>query len=454
MATPGRTSPKKFQPKPGNIITADAPSTRGRAVDRETVKSETQNFKQQFHLDNPSKIKPILKTLIVWHEAIVRWKKAFVGLPKGAQIVFRNVNDERTNRSYDLKFTSEHVKAADELFKKGIKNIEFYLRAKGTKRVLPGQVVERKNAFNVITYVPEGSPLLGWMKAEEFGTADGLPLRRFVSARLVLEAATRRQQNPADTFYAFVSRIPGFNDNPQLSASAPLFESGVAYLQTIDNLFNLAVGVGGSNGGAGLIPPNQVVNGKVKKMGSFFDANKSEPLKNMLRGRAQFMAEYDVAKKKWYSVPIPEGTNLSVAAVVGAKIAGKRKLDVDAAARLGRAAPVKHYPWDPEHSTIFYRSHLKALIGLSVAPAMVPNPANPAGPPIDLPAWNTVRSWPLIQANLMETPRQLVSEPNIQVALAVELDAVSKVLASRSAAKKASAKASSRAGKIPKPTGL
>ena len=457
MTTPGRTSPKKFQQNANAIITALPPTTKGRAgVDPLTVRQEVQQYKQKFRLDTPSKIKPILKTLIEWHTAIVRYRKVFATLPKGAKIRFEVIYAS-TGKTVEITYTIEHVKAADELFKKGINNIEWYLRAKGTKVVLPGAPVERKpNALSQAPcYVPDGSPLLAWIHAEDFGAVmngnQQMSVHQYVMSRHFEEAEAKGQ---GSNYYRLFFNVPGQGNG------VPLYQSGLFLKQTIDDLFLLAVSQGGSNRGLGLRPaekqPVRQNDGEIKMKGggSYFDVSKSRAFQSLFASSAQFKSEYDPVKKLWVNVPLfktvtNQETGLlenvplnkdktpSVSQVVHYRVAATRAMKVKQAENQLRTPPVEN-PWNVNGS-IFYGSHLKVLVSVTIATK-------------SFLGLDEARRWPLINSETEFSPSQaLVAFKEL---LETELQATSTVRKSRGIDRKETAAAAIRATKISKPLGL
>jgi len=438
MTTPGRTSPKKFQQNANAIITALPPTTKGRAgVNPLTVRQEVQQYKQKFRLDTPSKIKPILKTLIEWHTAIVRYRKVFATLPKGAKIKFE-VTYESTGKNDNVTYTIEHVKAADELFKKGIRNIEWYLRAKGTKVVLPGAPVERKpNVFSQTPcYVPDGSPLLTWIRTEDFGLVingeQQMTVHQYVMSRHVREATEKGQ---GSNYYTLIADVPGQENG------VPLYQSGLFLKQTVDDLFLLAISQGGSNNGLGLTPAaKQSVrqnDGKLvmKGAGSYFDVSKSRAFQTLFASGAQFESQYDPAKKLWVNVPATG--DKTVSKVVHDRVAATRTMKVRQAENQLRT-PGAENPWNVNGS-IFFRAHLKSLISVTIATK-------------NFTGLNDARLWPLINAGAQLSPSQALVA--FRELLETELQATSTVRNTRGVDRKKTAADAIRATKISKPVGL
>jgi hypothetical protein len=402
-----RSPSKKFYPNAGLIVTDDPPTTKGRKKTAElpqTLKMEAREFKQKFRLKHVKDIKPILATLAAWHMAIVRFSVAFATLPKKSSIVFEKVTEAKTRREFEVRYTMKHVKEADRLYLKALRNIEYYLRVKGTKKIVPG-AVSAPTVFSKPVYIPPG-PLLDWIHTESFGSYNGMPIRDYVKSQTGLN---------------FV-----------------YFDQGLANRQSIDNLFNLAISVGGAGPvggqpGSGLTVPDQLqADGTYKKMGSVFF---SPAMRAAFSKRSDFVSARG-PRNTFVNIPQPPESKLSLLQAVQQSVSEKNAIkranpEVD---------PKRVHDFNAENN-YFANGNTKSLYSLGLPPQKAL---------ADGKFWEgftTARKWSFLPEGEYP-PYQLTTDENTIQFLKAEEGALRTVQSSRSTLKTETAIAARKKGKI------
>lgn len=390
-------------------------------------KEEKEAFKQKFILKKKSDLKAILSNITKVYRAIIRYEKAFERLPPGAYMVFDTI-DEKTNKVTAYKYDLETVRIATKRIETAVKNIDYYYKAKNTKAVKPGEA-KRADRFNIITYWRSDSPLVRWIREEQFGqiTIEGrtYSLADYVlfHTRTVLQEKYNEEVNP-ETKEALGQALADAN-----SLKRPLYEQGLSFTAAIDDLFVLARTVGGSNGGRGLGVPDMWVQGpdnkqKLKKMGSFWNPRDSPAFVTLLNSPAQYEAVWNDVKKGYVNTPSAGDKTLNQ--VVAAKVEANQ---------IRKETKEKTRRWGQDG--LYETNHFKVLYNLCASKS-------------ELEVKSPV-SWEFYAKPA--TPQQIASSPIWSTIIQLETAAITTVKKAREESRKASTTSGKRS-KIGLPAGL